>query len=626
MARRPAFFRPQLATLVKESPDGDEWLHEIKYDGYRIGCMIRGREIRLVSRNNKDWTEKFPEIRDAALGLNLKQAVLDGEVAVELADGRTSFHALQMAGAGSRARLFYFAFDLLELGGRDLRSLPLQERKAELQRLLAKADSRRIRYAEHISGNGPGFYQEACRIGLEGIVSKRRDARYRPGRNRDWLKTKCSARQEFVIGGFTEREDEASSIGALLIGVNKAGKLVFAGKVGTGFTHKGARALRAQLNKLKQSDCPFTPRPKGWLGRGAAWVRPELVAEVSFTEWTPDGKVRHPSFQGLREDKRAQEIVAEQPAAAPAPDAKASVARPRKTSRARDESAIEIAGVRLTHPDRVLYPDLGLTKTDLARYYQTIGEAMLPHVLGRPLTLVRCPEGLSQGCHYMKHSPNWAPPDLRRVQIQEQKKIGDYLIIESLAGLISLVQMNVLEIHTWNSTFARVEQPDRIVFDLDPGPRVEAAAIVEAARLLRGILEELRLKSFVKTTGGAGLHVVIPIEPHGWAECMAFSRSLAEEIARRKPALYTTAFPKAGREKKILIDYLRNNRTQTSVAAFSPRAREGAPVSVPLAWEELKAERILEPCTVRTLPQRLARLERDPWREYWKLSQQLPRL
>ena len=660
-ARLADRFEPQLATLVRTPPEGDEWLHELKYDGYRIGCRLDGRNVSLVSRNGKDWTDRFPDVCAAAAELPVRRALLDGEVAVLLPDGRTSFQALQnVFSGGERANLVYFVFDLLHVDGEDVARLPLEQRKTRLAALLRSAAQKRLRYSEHVVGRGAEFLAHACRMGLEGIVSKRRDRPYTPGRGAAWLKTKCIKRQEFVVGGFTDPEGSRLGIGALLVGVRAAdGTLAFAGKVGTGFTNRGAQELRRTLDGIEQAECPFTPTPPGSLGRHAHWVKPTLVAEVAFTEWTSDGKIRHPSFQGLRDDKPVSDVRREKP-----------VPPPRGTA--------TVAGARLTHPDRVLWPELGFTKLDLARFYETIADRILPHVQRRPLTLVRCPGGVGTPCFYMKHSPAWAADGLQRVRIREKKKIGEhlvdrpltlvhcpkgvpasgarkgvdcvfmkhakvwgpapirrerirertktgeYLIVDSLTALIGLVQMDVLEIHTWNSTIEHVEEPDRLVLDLDPGPEVRWAQVIEAARLVRSAFEALKLQSFVKTTGSAGLHVVVPLVPEaGWSECLSLARGIAEAIERQSPRLYTTAFPKAGRERKILIDYLRNNRTNTSVAAFSTRATPRAPVSVPLAWEELSTRLRSDHFTVRNLGKRLSGSKGDPWRAYWRCRQRI---
>ena len=617
MPPRPDYV-PQLATLVDKPPSGGEWLHEIKYDGYRIGARVRKGRVSLFTRNGNDWTAAFPEVADVVDKLSLDDGLIDGEVAVVLPDGRTSFQALQNTGAAAnRGTLVYFVFDLLRLNGQSLGSLPLEERKAMLKKLVGGRSTGRIRFSEHIEGNGEAFFAEACRAGLEGIVSKRRDHPYRAGRHGGWVKTKCVQRQEFVIGGFTDPEGMRAGIGALLIGYYEGNRLVFCGKVGTGFTHKLALELRARLERIEQKTCPFTPPPAGWLGRHAHWVKPELVCEVVFTEWTTDGKIRHPSFQGLRADKDPKQIAREKPTAIQSPVARALKARAAP-------GRATILDVEISHPDRILYPDLKLTKIDIARYYESIKEWIVPHVAGRPLTLVRCPEGIGGECFFMKHSKVWAPKALRRVRIKEKTKLGEYLLADDISGIVSLAQMDVLEIHTWNSVFEDVERPNRLVFDLDPGDEVDWPAVVRGARMVRDALTALKLESFVKTTGGRGLHVVVPLTPHAdWKQCLDFSRALSERFEQAQPELYTTAFARAGRSRKILIDYLRNNRTNTSIAAYSTRAREGAPVSVPLTWEELRVSLDPRSLTVLTLPKRLARLKTDPWAGYWKCRQRL---
>jgi bifunctional non-homologous end joining protein LigD len=616
-------YAPQLPTLVKSPPTGPQWVHEIKYDGYRIGALVHRGSVTLITRNGNDWTETFPEIAAAVKEMPLREALIDGEAAVVLDSGNTSFQALQgVLKQHERGRLVYFVFDLLHLDGRDLARLPLDERKAILQRLALEipAADAVIRYSHHVEGDGTEVLREACKMGLEGIVSKRGDLSYEPGRSRNWLKTKCVRRQEFVIGGFTEPEGSRPGIGALLIGVNVGGNLRFAGKVGTGFTSDVLTDVRRRLNRLEQKECPFSPRPGGWLGRNAHWVRPELVAEVAFTEWTEDGKIRHPSFQGLREDKRASEVTREDQVAMSKENPPRVVATPAHHGK----MAAEVAGVRITHPDRPLYNEVAFTKLELARYYDSISDYILPHLKGRPLTLVRCPEGLADECFYMKHSKVWAPRPLRRVNIPEKTKIGEYLVVEALPALIGLVQMDVLEIHTWNSTIDHLEQPDRIVFDLDPGPAISWPQVINSAVLIKSMLQRIGLQSFVKTTGGVGLHLVVPLIPeHDWQDCFAFAKAFAAAIVRTNQELYTISLPKLGRERKILIDYLRNNRTNTSVAAYSTRARPQAPVSVPLRWDELDPELKSDHYTVNNLSERLRQLKNDPWEDYWGCEQRL---
>ena len=601
-------YQPQLATLVKAAPAGDEWLHEIKYDGYRIGCIVERGRVRLTSRNGKDWTEEFPPIVAAARDLGVDRAILDGEAAILTADGRTSFQALQNWFAGGGEGLVYFAFDLLALEGEaHLEARPLEQRKEVLHRLLAGARGGGcIRFSDHVVGGGARFLAAACRRGLEGIVSKRRGDPHRPGRTTGWLKSKCVHRQELIIGGFTDPEGTRAGLGALLVGYREGGALRFGGKVGTGFTQAGALALRKKLDSLESDRCPFTPRPSG-LGKRARWVRPELVAEIEFGEWTSDGKVRHASFQGLRQDKSARQVVREKPAAE-------SDGRP------------VVEGVGISNPDRVMWSEPRLSKLDLARYFAAVARWMVPHVAGRPLTLVSCAEGVDGTCEYLRHRRSWGPAPLRRVSIREKTKLGEYLVADDAAALVALAQMDIVEVHTWNVRDRAVELPDRIVIDLDPGPDVEWKQLAGAARLVRKALAALDLESWLKTTGGAGLHVVVPIRPErDWSECLAFARGLASALAQQRPDLFTDKVARARRQARIYLDYLRNNRTNTSVAALSPRARSGAPVSMPIRWEDLSARARPRQHTVVSAPRTLARLEADPWADYHVCRQRLAR-
>jgi bifunctional non-homologous end joining protein LigD len=631
-------YNPQLATLVDAPPSGDGWWHEVKFDGYRIGCRIRGGRVTLVTRNGKDWTDAFPAVVKAALGLGLSDALIDGEVAMVMPDGRTSFQALQNPSSVSarNASQVYFVFDLLRLEGKSLESLPLSERKARLHAIVGGKSRGPIRFSEHVDKGGKAFLEQACRHGLEGIVSKRIDRPYYRGRNTDWVKSKCSRRQELVIGGFTDPEGTRAGIGALLVGHYDGERLIFAGKVGTGFSHKVAVDLRRQLDRLEQQESPFDPLPPRAIARRAHWVRPDLVCEVRFTEWTDEGMARHPAFQGLRADKAPRDVRREEPSRAQkarnAPTASkhksaAGLVPPKDNADKKDKKTAGgsiVEGVTITHPDRVVYDNPPITKLDVARWYSQVSEWILPHVEGRPLTVVRCPEGLSGQCFYMKHSSMRVPAPLRRVKVQEKLKVGDYLIADTAASVVALVQMGVLEMHTWNSTIEDVERPNRLVIDLDPGEQVPWQKVIDAAGIVRRALESLDLDSFCKTTGGRGVHVVVPLVPHaGWAECLAFARALGEAIEHADPATYTTDFSKRGRRAKILIDYLRNNRGNTSVAAYSTRARAHAPVSVPLTWDELKASLNPAELTIDVVAKRVARRAKDPWKDYWASRQKL---
>jgi bifunctional non-homologous end joining protein LigD len=606
----PKFIEPQLATLVTAVPEGQKWLHELKLDGYRILCRIDNGRVSLLTRNAQDWTSRFGALAQAAEKLDARQAFLDGEVVAVDHKGRYSFQLLQNSlKGGDSADLVYYAFDLLHLDGRDLRAAPLLERKESLQRLLSfnrKARSASaLRYSEHWIGQGVRLFNKACETGLEGIISKRVDAPYRSGRGQDWLKVKCSKNQEFVIGGFTDPAGARVGFGALLLGVHgDNGSLRYVGRVGTGFDDRMLRDLRARLDKLKRKSPPFVNPPKGAEAKGAHWAEPTLVGEVVFTEWTSDGLLRHPSFKGMREDKPATQI--EHEVAAPLP----------QSARLAASNNQGLAGIKLTHPDRVLYPEQGITKRELAHYYEQIADWIIPHLEGRPLTLVRCPEGHSKQCFYQRHVRDMVSDAIHTITAREKRATVRYLSVDSLPGLMTLVQMGVLEIHTWGSRAPRIERPDRMTFDLDPGPGISWDALKAAAAHVRARLRDLDLGAFVKTTGGKGLHIVVPIAPkQTWEYVKDFSRSLAESLVREAPERYTATMSKAKRRGKIFIDYLRNSRTATAVCAYSTRARPGATVSVPLRWQELTKD-LRGHFNMRNVPERLARLDKDPWDDY----------
>jgi len=620
-ARMPDAPAPELCTLVDDAPEGDAWLHEIKLDGYRLLVRVERGNARVLTRRGKDWTERFRAIADAAEALPVRDALLDGECVVVDAKGRTDFQALQNALDADRdVDLTYFVFDLLHVDGEDLTSLPLIERKERLRAIVAKAPrGSPIRYSDHVRGNGAEFHRLACRRGLEGIVSKRADSPYVGRRGSDWLKIKCAQGQEVVVVGFTEPAGSRVGIGAILVGIHDAkGALRFAGKVGTGFDDATLQELRARFDGLERRAPPVVDPPKGARARGVHWIDPRLVAEVSFTQWTKDGRLRHPVFKGLREDKPAKDVVRERPKSAPrrrAPRAAAAISRPRATSRVADEDS-RVAGVALSHPDRVLYPDQGVTKIELARYYEAVADRMLPHVADRPLTLVRCPEGAAGECFYQKHPSPGLPSSVGRVAIREKGAVLDYMTVDSLAGLVALVQIGALEIHAWGSKKDRVEEPDRIVFDLDPDPTTPWPRVIDAAKDVKKELDRLELASFLKTTGGKGLHVVVPLErrrEQDWDVVKTFSHAVVASIARRAPDRYTTNMAKARRTGKVFLDYLRNGRGATAVAPYSSRAKPGAPVALPIGWDELTTRLAPDAFRVRDVAKIVAR-RRDPWR------------
>lgn len=629
---------PQLATLVPTSPEGPDWVHELKYDGYRMLCRVKDRTATLLTRNGHDWTAKLPHIAAAAAGLPAKTAWLDGEVVALLPNGRISFQRLQNAfDAQIDHELIYFVFDLLYLDGYDFRASSLLDRKRLLSVLVQDSHpSTLIRYSDHIAGRGEAAFAEACRRGMEGLIAKRAAASYVAGRNRNWVKVKCGRRQEFVIGGFTDPSGSRSAFGALLLGVyDEQGRLRYAGRTGTGFSDRSLKSLHARLKRLRQPNSPFMNLPGGSQAAGVHWVKPTLVAEVAFAEWTNDGRLRQASFQGLREDKDARSVLVEhtsesassersgQPNGSTKGLGRKSRAVQGDSERAAAEATM-VGGVTLSHPDRVLFPEQAVTKLELARYYETVGEWILPHVKNRPLTLLRCPEGYQKECFYQKHANDQMPDVIGRVEVPEDHGTAYYMAAHTLDALLALVQMGVLEIHTWGAKQDKLDRPDRMILDLDPGPAVDWSSVIEGAQLLRTLLRELNLTSFVKTTGGKGLHVVVPLQRvHTWDEVKTFSKSLAEHLERLIPERFVATMSKARRKGKIYVDYLRNAQGATAVAAFSTRARPGAPVSVPLAWDELSIDLRSDSFTLVNLPDRLRRLPKDPWAEYGATKQRL---
>ncbi|MGO8917826.1 MAG: DNA ligase D [Stellaceae bacterium] len=613
-AKAPPQIAPQLASAATDAPAGDDWLHEIKFDGYRMLARLKHGKVELRSRNDLDWTQKFPELAAALSRLPAREALLDGEIVHLTASGATSFSALQNdLSEGTTAGLVYMAFDLLFLDDWDLTGAALEERKAALAALLAVEASPLVRYSDHQLGKGPEFFAAACRLGLEGIVSKRRDAPYRSGRSAAWTKVKCGEREEFVVVGFTDAAGVRSGFGALLVGYHTPrGELVYAGRVGTGFTAKLLASLREQLDRLERKR-PTVKLPDDLSARGIHWVEPKLVAEVSFTEWTRDAIVRQASFVGIREDKSPADVVL-----APTPGRRASstAAQPAAATVGWDGAAV-VHGVRITNAERVVYPAPGISKLAVAEYYAAVADLMLPHVRRRPLSLLRCPEGFAGECFFQKHLTAGFPEAIRQVPIETTEGREIYLMIEDVQGLIGLVQMGVLEIHPWGSTVDRLERPDRLIFDLDPDAGLPWERVIASALTVRETLHGLGLLSFAKTTGGKGLHVVVPIKPTlDWEAAKEFCRALVARLAEKEPRLYTSSLAKQARRGRIFIDYLRNGRGATAVAAYSTRARSTATVSTPLAWEEVEHGIRSDHFTLLNLPQRIRSSASDPWREF----------
>jgi bifunctional non-homologous end joining protein LigD len=648
----PDFVPPSLALLRDEPPGGAGWVHEIKFDGYRTQARLDRGKVRLLTRKGLDWTERFPNVAAAVAALPARAALLDGEIVVEDARGVASFSALQTALKENAQDAFvYYVFDLLYLDGRDLSGLPLTERKAALERLVGKSQSGTIRLSEHLADAGKTVLEHACAMGLEGIVSKRADAPYRSGRSDIFIKAKCANDQELVVGGYSPSTALASAIGALVVGYYDEGRLVYAGRVGTGYSRLMARDLWKRLHAIERDKPPFDSIPREEARRrDTRWVEPQMVIETELRGWTADGLVRQAAFKGIREDKPAREVVREVAAdagsdrSAPRTPARKRALRPASANARREvttagtgapsraaKAAVargtdkESAGsVRFTHPERVYWPDVGVTKRELADYYGAAWRRMAPHVVDRPLALVRCPDGTAGECFFQKHaSAGLAERHLKTVIDRNKRQI---IAIEDLDGLFSLVQAGVLEVHVRGSRLDRLELCDRIVFDLDPGPGIAWREVVAAAREVRERLAAIALQSFVKLTGGKGLHVVLPITAVDWDSAKEFAQAHALAMAADAPERYVVKITKSLRTNKILVDYFRNSLEQTSVAAYSTRAREGAPVSVPVAWEELARTKAGNQYTVRNLAKRLAGLKADPWADLSRVRQKLPDL
>jgi bifunctional non-homologous end joining protein LigD len=619
----PEFRPPQLATLVSEIPAGDGWLFEMKYDGYRCLAAIAGDQVRLYTRNGNDWTRQFGTLVEPLSSMTVGSALLDGEI-VAFKNGRTDFSTLKDA-LSNGGELTYFVFDLLEQEGEDLHRLPLTERKARLRRLLGKTPkSAPVQFSEHVVGQGQAFFKAMCNGGFEGMIAKLGSAPYRGERTRDWLKIKCTGRQEFVIGGWRP-SDRKATFASLLLGTWDGDRLVYRGRVGTGWTTEDAASLQRALDRRARQTSPFADAPRD-IARRARWVRPDMVAEIAFTEFTPDGILRHPSFLGLRRDKKAREVTLEMPKPVP------ETAKPRRRAKSPRAgagvalttemgiAAAETLGVKLTNPEKLVYEAEGLTKAQIVAYYALVAERMLPHIANRPLSLVRKPTG-SKTTFFQKHDSGGFPDNFHSVPIVEgDGGTDDYMYIDEPGGLVAGVQMSVLEFHIWGSHVDRLETPDRIVFDIDPDEGLDFAAVRQAALDIRERLGTWGLESFPMVTGGKGIHVVAPLRPTlDWPDIKLFCRSFAEKLASDAPDRFTANIRKARREGRIFVDYLRNERGATAISPFSTRARPGAPCAVPVGWDEMET---LPAANAFPLSLAAARArDADPWPDYFTLTQ-----
>ncbi|MBA2650962.1 MAG: DNA ligase D [Tatlockia sp.] len=606
----PTFIPPELATLVDKPPKGEQWLYEIKFDGYRILSFKKGDEVTLKSRNNKDWTLTLEPVATALKDLAFDNLILDGEVVALDSKGHSNFQLLQNSIKDNKeTSLVYFLFDILYFEHYDLRALPLIERKAILKKLIS-ADSSLLHFSDHLIKEGNQLFDYACEQGLEGIIAKKTDSAYLSKRTKNWLKIKCLKRQEFIIGGYTPPKGGRSHFGSLFLGVyNKKGHLEFAGNVGTGFNEASLKDIYQQLVSLSVEKNPFSTNPPGY--RQAKWVKPKLVCEVEFTEWTKENHLRHPSFKGLRVDKKASEVVCEEET--PIQEIREEVKPMKKPQKE----------FNLTNPTKILYPQDKITKEDLLRYYETVSDYILPFVQNRPITLVRCPSNFEE-CFYQRHYNKTTAKTLYPIDVESDKEVEEYIYLKDKPGLFGLVQMGVLEIHPWGSKINHLEQPDIIVIDLDPAPDVPWQRVVAAAKEIRDYLAQYHLISFVKTTGGKGLHVVIPIKPeYDWEAVKEFTHVFVRFLEKLKPDEYISKMTKSKRVGKIFVDYLRNQRSATAIAVYSTRARIHAPVSTPLAWDELSNKMEDNYYTIKTLPKRLEKLKEDPWSDFWKIKQSL---
>lgn len=614
-AKIPAQLKPQLATLVESAPEGD-WQYEIKFDGYRIMARIDQEEVQLFTRNGHDWTHKLPKQAQALAALGLESAWLDGEMVVADADGVPDFQALQNAfDSGRSENVVYYLFDLPYLNGVDLREVPVEERRAALATVLKSHESPLLRFSEAFDETPQALLNSACQMRMEGLIGKRLGSPYVSRRSSDWIKLKCKHRQEFVIVGYTDPKGARSAFGALLLGLHErdSGELRYAGKVGTGFNESTLKSILAQLKPLRVKKPAVINPPSGFEAKGVHWLKPSLLAEVAFAEMTRDGSVRHAVFHGLRDDKPAKDITEER-------------ARPMKPSKteatAPSQSGLADGKVRITHPDRVIDASSGTTKMQLAEYYASVAEWILPQLKDRPVALVRAPDGIAGELFFQKNAEHLAIPGIRTL---DKELTGQpVMLINNAEALIGAVQMSTVEMHTWNATTTDLGKPDRFVLDLDPDPALPWKSMVEATALTLTVLDELGLKAFLKTSGGKGIHLMVPLtRKHGWDEVKDFSHAIVTHMAKLLPERFSAVSGPKNRVGRIFIDYLRNGLGATTICAYAARTREGLPVSVPLFREEVGEIKGADQWNVRNVHERLAEVGDEPWADIKKTRQSI---
>lgn len=606
-ASLPMKFKPQLATLSRILPQGKEWIYETKYDGYRILSIIKNKKITLLSRTGKDWTDKFPILVKELKEFNFKNTILDGEVVAKTSKNSktgSNFQALQnyfKSAINDDVEIHYFVFDIPFFDSHDLAELPLVERKAILDTHILNRTTEHIHYSEHVEGDSKEILKIACQQGLEGIMAKKKNASYVQARTEDWLKLKCHHRQEFIIIGYTAPKGGRKFFGSLLLGIYKNKKLIYSGHVGTGFSEETLKQLFTTFSALKINTIPLDEKPKDPLGRKIQWLKPEIVAEVEFTEWTSDGILRHPSFKGIREDKLPKQVKVE----------KAKVPESLKSKK----SAIE----NLSHPDKIIYPAIQLKKIDLAEYYEKIADKLLPYIKKRPISILRCPEN-NQECFFQKHWMPGMPEAIKCTKVGSE----DYITVDNKNSLIALAQIGVLEIHPWSSLNNKLDYPNQIIFDLDPDEALDWEIVKKGAYILREALFSLKLQSFIKVTGGKGVHVVVPIVANRkFSEIKAFSKMLSEKLADNFSNLFVSVMSKKKRTGKIFIDYLRNDRESTAIASFSPRKDDKASVAVPLSWEAFEKSKSSKLYSIQNIEHYFKDFPEDPWAEFFNSKQKL---
>ena len=612
------FVEPELALLENNPPEGDEWIHEMKFDGYRTLAQLENGDVTLLTRKGLNWTQKYKPIQKELEKLPVENALLDGEIVVLDEKGRSNFQLLQENIKSRKMPFIYYVFDLLALDGEDLRDQPLLERKKKLKSLLDKNKLPSIRYSEHWTVAGEEVLDQCCHLGLEGVVSKDKTKPYVSGRNGDWIKSKCGMGQEFVIIGYTRPGGRRVGFGSLLLGAyDDSDELIYTGHVGTGFSQATLQDLITKFKPLKTKKSPVNQKvPEA---DEVQWLKPQLVADVHFLNFTREGILRHASFAGLRLDKPAREVKLDLLAKPTSSKKKAEAKKSVKKTKAAKST------LKLSNPTKVLIPQANVTKQEIAEYYLAVAKWMLPHVVDRPLALVRCPDGISKECFFQK-----SLHDAKIHEVFEEKRKGqkgkseNVIYIESAEGLLGLTQMGVLEIHTWQTHRDNFLNPDQLIFDLDPGPGVNWKQIANAALDLKELLSQLKLQSFLKTSGGKGLHIHVPIEPaQGWDEFKAFANAMARYMAEKNPKLYLAVMSKSKRQKKIFIDYLRNGYGATAIVAYGLRARAEAGLAIPIDWDEIHDVKP-DGFTIKNYQKTILKRKKDPWARYFKVKQRLP--